>query len=177
MICNVPILEKVFFVNPEHLPYKNEKKKQRKNPYPNSIYEYDLLNADEEDWIRYDVILTKLSENFDDETRNENTEGRLKRFYEIIEKAVVMLFEKKNAFKKDDEKNERKGNMIPRKIRILMRKKTSISKKILLSSSGTKTLRLMKFLEVIEKELETNYRSMKLKKEKDTLMKIKRDPK
>ena len=40
--------------------YKNEAKNIRKNPYPNKIYEYELLNAHEEDWIRYDVILTKL---------------------------------------------------------------------------------------------------------------------
>ena len=40
--------------------YKNEAKNIRKNPYSNKIYEYELLNAHEEDWIRYDVILTKL---------------------------------------------------------------------------------------------------------------------
>ena len=160
-----------------NLPYKNEKKKVRRNPYPNSIYEYDLLNAEEEDWIRYNVLLTKLSEDFEDKSKNENTEGKLNVFYKTIEKTVVLLFEKKDAFKNNEEKKERKGNKIPKKIRILMRKKTSISKKIILSNSGGKTLRLMKSLENVEKELDTSYKSMRVKKENDALGKIKRNPK
>ena len=75
--------------------YKNEGRKVRKNPFPNRIYEYDLLNASMEDWIRYDVILTKLSENFEEDTENKDTTERLARFYNIIEKAVTLLFEKK----------------------------------------------------------------------------------
>ena len=30
--------------------YKNEEKRKRRNPYPNRIYEYDLMNATEEDY-------------------------------------------------------------------------------------------------------------------------------
>ena len=56
--------------------YKNDRKVERKNPYPNKIYEYDFLNATEEDWIRYNVLLTKLSENFDDDSENEKTEEK-----------------------------------------------------------------------------------------------------
>ena len=91
-------------------PYKNDTKKERKNPYPNMIYEYDLLNAKEEDWIRYDILLTKLSEDYDDKTESENTENKLIRFYSLIEEAVVTLFEKKEAFKSVEERNKRKGN-------------------------------------------------------------------
>ena len=47
---------------------KNEKKTERKNPYPNNIYKYDLMNATEEDWIRHDVLLSKLSEDFDNKS-------------------------------------------------------------------------------------------------------------
>ena len=154
-------------------PYKNETKKVRKNPYPNMIYEYDLLNAGEEDWIRYDVLLTKLSEDYDDKSSNENTEEKLSRFYNLIEKAVVTVFEKKEAFKSEEERKDNKGNKIPKHLRILMRKKTSISKKILSSSSATKTLRLMKTLEIIERELQTSYKNMRLKKENEALSKIK----
>ena len=159
-----------------NLPYKNEKKKERRNPYPNSIYEYDLLNAEEEVWIRYNVLLTKLSEDFEDKTKDEDTEGELNVFFKNIEKTVVLLFERKDAFKNDEERKERKGNKIPKKIRILMRKKTSISKKIISSNSGGKTLRLMKSLKNIEKELDTSYKSMRVKKENDALGKIKRNP-
>ena len=160
-------------------PYKNETENIRKNPYPNMIYEYDLHNAGEEEWIRYDVLLTKLSEDYDDKTENENTNEKLERLYSLIEKAVVTVFKKKEAFKSKEEKEKenRKRNKIPRHLRIMMRKKTSISKKILLSSCATKTLRLMKALETIEKELELSYKSMKQMKEKEALSKIKRNPK
>ena len=64
--------------------YKNEKKTERKNPYPNNIYKYDLLNATEEDWIRYNVLLSKLSEDFDEKSMGENTEERLNRYYQTL---------------------------------------------------------------------------------------------
>ena len=58
-----------------------------------------------------------------------------------------------------------------------MRKKTSISKKILSSNSSKKTLRMMKTLASIEKELEKSYKKMRIKKKEDTLKKIKKSPK
>ena len=157
--------------------YKNEEKSTRKNPYPNKIYEYDLMNASEEDWKRYDTLLTKLSEDFDENTKEEDTEERLNRFYKLIEEAVVTLFEKKEAFKTEENKNMRKRNKISKTARILMRKKSNISKKILASNSKDKTLKLMKALEVVEKELEQSYKNMKVTKEKEALDKIKRNPK
>ena len=51
----------------------------------------------------------------------------------------------------------RKRNKISKTARILMRKKSNISKKILASNSKDKTLKLMKALEVVEKELEQSY--------------------
>ena len=78
---------------------KSEEKKDRKNPYPNTIYEYDLVNASEEDWIRYDVLLTKLSEDFDQKAEYETSEEKLNKFYNLVEQAVSTLFEKKEAFK------------------------------------------------------------------------------
>ena len=92
---------------------------------------------------------------------------------------MVTVVKKKEAFKSKEEKEKenRKRNKIPRHLRIMMRKKTSISKKILLSSCATRTLRLMKALETIEKELEVSYKSMKQMKEKEALSKIKRNPK
>ena len=157
--------------------YRNEVKLQRKNPYPNSIYEYDLMKATDENWVRYDILLSKLSEDFDIKIQNEDTQARLMRFYNVIEEAVKTLFEKKDAFKPEEEKERSKGNKIPKNMRLLSRKKTMISKKILKSSSGVKTLKLMLNLENIEKELEISYKSMKIKKEKEALHKIKRNPK
>ena len=157
--------------------YKNDRKVKRKNPYPNKIYEYDLMNAIEEDWIRYEVLMSKLSETFEEQSRNENTEEKLTRFYNIVEKAVVTLFEKKEAFKSEDEKEKKQKNRIPKEMRKLMMKKSCLSKKIISSCSEIKTLKLMKTLEQIENELEVNYKRMKLKKEGEALGKIKRNPK
>ena len=155
----------------------NDEKKSRRNPYPNKIYEYELLNAKEEDWIRYNVLLTKLSENFDDDSEHENTEEKLTRFYNLLEQAVTTLFEKKDSFKIEDEKKHKPGNKIPKRMRILMRKKTSISKKMMASSLSAKTLRLMKLLETIEMDLRTRYKNMKIKKQNEALSKIKKNPK
>ena len=52
-----------------NLKENNGAEKIRKNPYLNKIYEYDLMNAHEEDWIRYDVLLTKLAEDFGDKLK------------------------------------------------------------------------------------------------------------
>ena len=126
-----------------------KKKKKRKKPYPNTVYEYDLMRASEEDWVKYDVILTKFSEDFDQKTQEENNTERLERFYNVIEKTVSLVFDKKEAFKNEEDKMEKKGNMILRNIRILMRKKTSMSRKIMMSNSANKTLKLMKALEIV----------------------------
>ena len=156
---------------------KSEEKKERKNPYPNTIYEYNLVNASEEDWNRYDVLLTKLSEDFDQKAEYETSEEKLNRFYKLVEKTVSTLFEKKEAFKNEEEKKEKRGNKIPKKTRILLRKKTSISKKIMSTSNDSKTLRLMKKLDLIKAELQASYKTMKLKKEKEAISKIKKNPK
>ena len=163
-----------------NLQYKNDDtNKKRLNPYPNQIYEFDLLNASQEDWIRYDILLTKLSQDFDLKTENENTEERLKRFYKIIEDVVLLLFEKKEAFKDEKDKNENKKNKnkIPKKIRILLRKQTSLSKKILSSNSGIRNIKLMTTLQKIEKELEESNKKQRMKNENEAMKRIKRNPK
>ena len=50
-----------------------------------------------------------------------------------------------------------------------MRKKTTLSKKIMISNSGSKIHTLMKRLTTIKEELATSYKNMKLKKEKEPL--------
>ena len=56
------------------------------------------------------------------------------------------------------------------------RQKTKLSKKILSSNSGNKTVQMMKTLETVEKELELSYKNMRMKREKEALNKIKRNP-
>ena len=67
------------------------------------------------------------------------------RFYNLVEETVVLI-KKKKAFKTKEKKQDKRGNRIPKNIQILMRMKTSISKKILSSNSSKKTLRMMKTL-------------------------------
>ena len=82
------------------------------------------------------------------------------------------------AFKNvEDKKDNKKGNKIPKEVRNLLRKKTKLSKSILKSNSGEKTVKMMKSLEEIENSLENSYKAMKLEKEKEALGKIKRNPK
>ena len=76
--------------------YRNQLKTQRKNHYPNPIYDYDLLNASNEDWIRYEVLMSKLSEDFDEKTKDEDTHEWLNRFNKIIEEAVTTFFDIKS---------------------------------------------------------------------------------
>ena len=153
---------------------EKEKEVKRKNPYTNQVYEYDLINADEEDWKRYDVLLTELSEEFDFKTEKETTNERLISFYNLIEKVVRTLFEKKEAFKEENDKKVRKGNKIPKEIRIMMRKRTKISRKIYSSNSKVKILKILKTLENVEKELKCNYENMRTKREREALNKIKK---
>ena len=56
------------------------------------------MKGDDEDWKRYDMLLAKLSKDFDENTIEENTEERLNRFYKLIEEAVVTIFEEKKSF-------------------------------------------------------------------------------
>ena len=62
-------------------------------------------------------------------------------------------------------------------MRTNLKKKASISKKILSSKSPSKTLRLMTKLQQIEKELKDSYDKMRMKKENEAVRKIKRNPK
>ena len=121
-------------------------------------------------------MLESVAKDFDKKTENENTTQMLNRMIKIIEDVVVSVFEKKEDFKSEEEKS-RRGNMIPRKVRLLMKKKRSISDNILKSKSGTKTRKLMQSLEAVEKTLEENQRMWKRKKENEALSKIKRNPK
>ena len=128
-----------------YLNIDDDKTTERKtNPYPNSIYEYDLMKGTEADWIKYETILEKKAEDFAIKMKKESTDNQLKRFTEIIEETVTLLFKKKTDFKTEKEKDEqtRRRNKIPRKVRTNLKKKRSISDQILTSTSASRTLRL-----------------------------------
>ena len=152
---------------------------KKKNPYPNTIYEYDLMKATEGDWIKYEVLLEKKAEGFELNMKEETTDNQLHRFIEIIEETVKLLFEKKGDFKNSKEKeNEiKRRNKIPRQVRTNLKKKRSLSDQILISTSASRTLRLMTKLQLTEQDLKKSYQKMRTNKENDAIKKIKRNPK
>ena len=150
--------------------------KEDTNPYPNKIFEYNLMKGSNEDWVRYEKMIEVMSKDFEVESKDENTTEKYNRLIKIIEEVVAMIFEKKESFKKPEERTK-KGNKIPKKVRLMLRKKRSISDKIMNSNSATKTGKLMLRLQKIEKELEENQKRWKMSKEKEALTKIKKNPK
>lgn len=95
----------------------------------------------------------------------------------MLDRFYKLLFDKKESFKTDEKTTDKRKNKIPKKTRILLRKQCRISKKILTSSSASKTYRLMVSLEQIESELEISRKKMRTDKENIALGKIKINPK
>ena len=153
----------------------NQEKKKAENPYPNKIFEYNIRKGTNEDWIRYETLMRMLSKDFEEETKDKSTTEMLDKLIKTIEEVVELVFEKKEEFKSEGEKS--KGNKIPRRVRLLMRKKKSLSEKIMKTNSVQKTRKLMLSLQKVEQELEINQRTWKNKKEKEALARIKKDPK
>ena len=48
-----------------------------KNPYTTKVYEYNLAEAIESDWRRFETVLEGLSRDFEEETKNKNIESKL----------------------------------------------------------------------------------------------------
>ena len=68
-------------------------------------------------------------------------------------------------------------NLIPRKIRILMRNKAKISKSILVAKTGARVSSLKSKLHHLEDELKSHYDKRRDAKEYDAISKIKKNPK
>ena len=62
------------------------------------IYEYDVKNASKSDWKRFEKILQEISKNYEDESKDLNTEDKLKKVYEYAEIATLIVFQKKKDF-------------------------------------------------------------------------------
>ena len=100
-----------------------------KNPYTTKVYEYNLFDATESDWKRFDTVLKGISIDFEEETKNEKVEAKLAKVYENVERATHIVFKKKKDF--EDEAPEENGkkmskNKIPLKIRTLLKRNSPI---------------------------------------------------
>ena len=103
------------------------------NPYSTKIFEYNLFDADHEDWVKFEAILKTHTENFEVETEGDNTDIKLEKFYKHLERATAIIFEKKKDFIEEENKDEgieidqqKTKNKIPKHIRNLMRRKSKL---------------------------------------------------
>ena len=84
------------------------------------------------------------------------------------------MFQKKEDFQGDldDEKEEETmtpKNKIPKRIRILMRKKRKLSRKILSSTSWRKNFNTMLELRKVEEEIDKSYKERRSSEEKEAI--------
>ena len=146
---------------------------RQKDFYKTTLNEYDFYNASEELWLRFNLLIMQM--NFDDMFANLSTSQMLNRFYEVVVNTADIVFDKKETYKESD--NFSSSNRIPRKIRVLMRNKSKISKLIISSKSGQKISALKIRLQSIESDLEKHYLSRRESQEKEAIRKIKSNPK
>ena len=156
-------------------------KKKVTNPFTTKVYEYNLTEATERDWERFSAMLESVSRDFEKETKNENADIKLAKVYEYVEKATAVVFRKKEIFEEKTEPNEDEAkvtkNKIPKRIRLLMKRKKKLSSRILSSSSWRKNYKTMVELEKVEEEIDKEYKARRLKEEKKAVGVIKRNPK
>ena len=151
-----------------------------KNPYTTKVYEYNLFDATESDWRRFETVLAGISIDFEEETKNENVEVKLAKVYENVERATHIVFKKKKDF--EDEAPEENGkkmskNKIPLRIRTLMKRKKKLSSKILSSTSWQKNYKTMVELREVEEEIDEEYKKSRLNQEREAIKTIKHNPK
>ena len=174
VICNSRLSDHYivkFCLNYEQNMTKTTSKK--KSFYKTKLNEYDFFNASEELWLRFNLLMTQI--NFEDLFKDSSTDEMLKKFYDAVEATVDIVFDKKEdpATKNDFSS----ANKIPRNIRVLMRRKSNLSKSILNSKSGKKISNLKLSLQEVELQLENHYKKRRENQENDALTKIKSNPK
>ena len=157
---------------------KDKETDKKVNPYPNRIFEFDLMKVTDEGWVRFEKMMEAEAIKFAKETENNNTEEKLNKFYNILEEKTTFLFEVKEAFKSEEERTTKtRKNKIPKAVRALMKKKKTLSNKMLICKSKIKMVKMMKRLAQIESELSESLKKFRKKKENDAVSKIKRNPK
>ena len=119
-----------------NLNYEKVKKKEIKkksNQYRTTVPEYDLMAGDEEDWLRMDMIFRNV--NWESLLENLSPTEALSKLLNVIEEKIPLVFNKHSDFleKESNHPSSRfsSNNKIPKKIRILMRNKSTISKAML----------------------------------------------
>ena len=147
-----------------HKYTKPKDKDPKEYPYSTKLHEYDLNNAKEEDWLRYSLLMNIEEEAFESIVEEMDVESKVETLYQILEKVVGLVFDKRKEFAEKDVRNPAKNNnKIPSEMRLLMKQKSQISERIKKSKSWIKSFNLFQELEANELELTQSYKKTKLK--------------
>ena len=107
--------------------------KTKEKPYTTNLHQYDIMNADEEDWLRWRSLVEEV--NFDKDTEEMNVEEKMKTFYSILEDVAAKVFKKKEYSDEPDDDVKKSKNKIPKEVRLLMRQIKDISNRIKVSNN------------------------------------------
>ena len=145
-----------------NLNYENikvEGNRKKVNHFHTEIPEFNFLEADEEDWMRLNRELDQVD--WCSILEEESPENMTSLFLSKLLEKVQLIFKKLPQFdensKEDGNKRFSSNNKIPRKIRVLMRNKSKLSKSLLSVKSPTRYLELSDKLEYLEKQLKDSY--------------------
>ena len=86
--------------------------KVKERPYTTKIHEYELHEADAEDWMRYEALMEEKDWNL--ASQGLDVEGKVKVFYEILEDVVSKVFKDKKEFSEVKLESKRSKNKIPK---------------------------------------------------------------
>ena len=159
--------------------FKEEKEEKATNPYSTKVYEYNLRDADDEDWEKFEAILDAL--NYEEKSVNLSVEKKLEMLYKMLEDTTDIMMDKRKEFTNeeewDDEEKRETKNFIPKKVRKLMRRKKKLSERMFSSKLWQRNLKVEEELEAVEKEIDDHYKERRSKEEKDAIGKMKDNPK
>jgi len=159
------------------LGLKHLEANQRINHSLTTIPEYDIKSGDEEDWLRMNMLLSKI--NWEEELKGLTVQEITDKLMLELETNVKLIFKKYDKNAKEEETEVEKvesNNKIPKNIRKLFNQKRSATKRIFKSTSAKKCLALKIKIDDIEEKLKTHYKARRNKLEKEAISKIKRNP-
>ena len=135
------------------------------NYYSTNIQKYNLADADEEDWRRFEMVMNDRDWST---VSRHRVKGQIQRLNNNIELSVSEIF----PIKED----KKKGNKIPKYAKVLMIKKRKISDKMMRTKSARKLIELQYELRTIEKRLADSLRMKTRVVEEKVISKLKEDP-
>ena len=149
--------------------------KKGEKPYLMATYKHEIEGGREEDWMRYQYLMSRKEERWNLMAPRLTLAEKVKTFYSMVEETVTQVFPLKAEYSGEGKRKTK--NKIPRQARTLMRQRRKIAARLKMSKSWQNSLTMMKKLEETEKSLKNHYTERKKKLEKVAISKLRRDPK